>query len=408
MEAAVEGTDLAQRARMLDLLGQAVICTDPAGVVTYWNARAETLYGWTAEEAVGRPVSELTVAPVEQAAAAEVMQALMRGEPWTGAFTVRRKDGSTFTALVTDTALVDDAGEVTGILGVSSDLGQTLRPYLAHSQEAAIVTSREGIIYYASPSVQTVLGWHESALVARALLDYVHPEDRLLMHESIVSAAAGSPKAAEFRVRRGDESYLWVEARWMNMLGERSVGGLVCTLVDIEERRAALDRLKDLALTDALTGIANRSEMAARLEHAVARRDQRGALLFLDLDGFKAVNDNYGHAVGDRLLQEVAQRLQHAIRPEDTCGRWAGDEFLVLAETVAEPAEAAALVERVAAVIEQPLEIDGTVFRPQVSVGVALLAQAHSCEQALAVADQDMYRVKRRRSAVSERRRSIR
>lgn len=391
--------DTTYRARLLDALGQAVIATDAQGVVTYWNARAQELYGWTSAEAVGRQISELTVAPVGQPSAQAVMATLAAGHPWTGAFPVQRKDGSRFVALVTDTGLYDEHGDLEGVVGISVNLGETVRPYLVQASEAAVVHGVDGVVHYASPAVTAVFGWDDETLPGRDLSDLVHDDDAGLLRESIAAAAAGVqlPTTVEMRFCRPDGDYVWAEGRWTNLLADPSIRGLVAIFRDVHERHVTLDRMTDLALTDRLTGLPNRSVLVERLQHAVARRRQQGAVLFLDVDEFKAINDSLGHAAGDQVLKAVADRLSGAVRPEDTCGRWAGDEFLVVTESVETRAAAEALAARLREAAEQPLVLEGRTVEPRVSIGVGLLAEGRSADQVLRLADHAMYAVKRRR-----------
>src|SRR5512143_2533253 len=148
----------------LAALGQAVITTDLEGVVVYWNPAAQELYGWPAEEALGRNIATLSVPDVAQEVAADIMAALLEGVPWSGGFPVRRKDGSMFPALVTDSGIYQD-GNLVGIIGVSTNLGTALRPLLERSTDAALVLRSDAVVTYASPAVQQLFGWEAEPLV---------------------------------------------------------------------------------------------------------------------------------------------------------------------------------------------------------------------------------------------------
>src|SRR5436309_10487553 len=126
------------QARLLDTVGQAAIATDPAGVIIYWNRFAETLYGWTKEEALGRNVADVVVAPGTAGQAAEIMAALQRGQSWSGEFLVRRRDGTTFPARVTDAPVFDDQGALEAIIGVSTDISEQKR-----AEEALLEADRQ-------------------------------------------------------------------------------------------------------------------------------------------------------------------------------------------------------------------------------------------------------------------------
>ena len=182
-------------------------------------------------------------------------------------------------------------------------------------------------------------------------------------------------------------------------------GWLAVSAQDITERRRAEQDLRDLtaslaerAVRDPLTGLANRSLLEERLRGTLARDGRTGSstgLLFLDLDGFKAVNDRHGHAVGDAVLRAVAARLTAAVRPSDTVARLGGDEFVVLAEGTTEEA-LAPLVERLRASVVEPVRVGGLTVRVGVSVGVSLSTAGQAdAASLLADADRGMYEAKR-------------
>ncbi|GAB2682602.1 putative bifunctional diguanylate cyclase/phosphodiesterase [Thalassiella azotivora] len=170
---------------------------------------------------------------------------------------------------------------------------------------------------------------------------------------------------------------------------------LTAQLVDVTERRQADERLRELALHDALTGLPNRSLLADRVEqtlHLAQGGDTGGlALLFCDLDAFKDVNDATGHATGDRLLVEVARRFAAAVRPGDTVARLGGDEFVVLAPGVVDAEAADALARRLLGVLERPVVLDGRPYRVGVSIGIALATPASTVDSLLRESDLAMY-----------------
>jgi diguanylate cyclase (GGDEF)-like protein len=168
----------------------------------------------------------------------------------------------------------------------------------------------------------------------------------------------------------------------------------------LRSRAEASERMsQELATHDPLTGLGNRSKMIQRLEHAArARADQRKllALVFIDLDGFKAINDAHTHAAGDRVLQEVARRIQSIVRPHDTVVRWGGDEFLVLLEQLDDEAIGRQVAERITAVVADPVPFSGQELRVTASVGLAFAAAGQKLDPDALVrcADTAMYQVK--------------
>jgi PAS domain S-box-containing protein len=217
-------------AEQLAAIGQAVITTDPDGVIVYWNAAAERLYGWTAEEVVGRNVDEVTVPDVGKDVGAAIMSALRDGVPWTGGFPVRRKDGSTFPALVTDAGIYRE-GTVVGIVGVSTNLGSAIRPLLERSTDAALLLRHDAVVVYASPAVEMLFGWEHDALIGSSVVDLLHADDRSDLARLLddVVAHPGAHLPVEVRVR-AFQDWRWAEAAFTNLLDDPTVRGVVCNL----------------------------------------------------------------------------------------------------------------------------------------------------------------------------------
>ena len=178
------------QARLLDVVGQAVIVTDLVGIVQYWNQAAETLYGWSAAEALGRNVMLITPPEASAGQAEAIMEELRAGRKWSGEFPLQRRDGSTFPALVTDSPIVDEGGVLTGIIGISSDLSTLkhaqealgasearFRALSEHATDLVAVLTVDGIFTYASPSYLLVLGYAPQEVVGRRILTAVHPDD---------------------------------------------------------------------------------------------------------------------------------------------------------------------------------------------------------------------------------------
>lgn len=178
-------------------------------------------------------------------------------------------------------------------------------------------------------------------------------------------------------------------------------GPSVLVAADVTEERVRVEVLRHLAEHDELTGLRNRRQFAEFLDRAVARQrraDLLAAVVFVDVDDLKAVNDRHGHAAGDRLLVDVARRITGAVRPGDVVARWGGDEFVVLCEDLADAGEADAIAERIRRACRVRTH-DG--LGCSVSTGVALVAPASTTDELLRAADAAMYRTKRRRSPVA-------
>lgn len=237
-------------------------------------------------------------------------------------------------------------------------------------------------------------------------LEHIHPDDKSRVQTAIQECFAGSPfYAAEFRMHCKDGSWKWIFAR--GKLVSRDANGnpsrMICTHTDITERKQAEDRINELAFFDQLTGLPNRTLLLDRLKQAMiasSRSGSYGALLFLDLDNFKTLNDTLGHNVGDQLLKQVAQRLTTCVREGDTVARLGGDEFvLVLGGLSTVESEAAIgaemIAEKALSTFNQPYQLDNVAHHSTVSIGVTLFRGRHvSIDDLLKQADLAMYKSK--------------
>jgi PAS domain S-box-containing protein len=247
---------------LLGSLGQAVIATDVPGRVHYWNREAEKLYGWTADEALGREVDALIVPLLPRSLGDEIMETLRAGGQWSGGFTVHRKDGSAFAALVTDTGIYDLSGDLVGIIGVSADLGRALQPLLAQSSDAALILTAEGTIGFLSPAASRLFGWSDGAVIGTSLWQLIHPDDRVLAIEhyrNVIASSAPRPEL-ECRVLRQDGSWCWADVLLTNFLHDPAVRGVVCNLRDVSERLAARAE-RDALIEQLQTALTSRVEI---------------------------------------------------------------------------------------------------------------------------------------------------
>jgi diguanylate cyclase (GGDEF)-like protein/PAS domain S-box-containing protein len=273
-----------------------------------------------------------------------------------------------------------------------------LQALVEHSTDVVTVIGRDQLVTWQAPSLERVLGFQPEVLLGRRLSTIVHPDDVPLV-ERFLAAALERPGSrtinARFRHARG--GWRQVEAVADNRLDDPAVVGVVLNMRDITERKALEDELRHQAFHDALTGLANRPLFQDRLSHAVAlaRRQDRGfAVLFLDLDDFKTINDSLGHARGDDLLRAVADRISAILRPSDTAARLGGDEFAMLVEIGDEERDALAIARRILDAIALPVPIAGRELRVTASIGVAAWSGAASVEDLLRNADTAMYAAK--------------
>jgi diguanylate cyclase (GGDEF)-like protein/PAS domain S-box-containing protein len=279
-------------------------------------------------------------------------------------------------------------------------MAQDLQALTAESTDMSTVTTADGVYGYVSSASRRLFGWDPLELEGHREDEFVHPDDLPSYRAAWESAQA--PDAAfvmAFRFRRADGSYRWTEAtsRGVEAGGSRF---MVSTVRDITERQKSDVVLQRRATTDPLTGVANRNLLMDRLSQAV-RRQSRGsgvlAVLYLDLDRFKVINDSLGHRVGDTVLSVMAERVLRFIRGSDTLARMGGDEFVLVAEDVLDEQAVVELGNRIVEAGRQPFIVGNEEFVCTVSVGIAVTADSRcSPESLLQEADLAMYRAKDR------------
>ncbi len=230
----------------------------------------------------------------------------------------------------------------------------------------------------------------------------VHPDDLQALLMAIEEHLEGRSPGVEMehRIRRHDGSYLWVLCRALVVRGvDGTPARMVGSLTDVHDRKELEEQLRHAALYDGLTGLPNRTLFVDRLRLTMARASRRPgyqfAVLFLDLDGFKLVNDSLGHLLGDTLLSSVAERISSDLRPSDTASRFGGDEFAILLDDIVSPDNPVAVAERLQARLKRPFHIGGHEIVVTASIGIASSSTGYqSAEDVLRDADTAMYRAK--------------
>ncbi len=392
----------------------AILTIDAAGTLLFANRAAETLFGYAVAALIGQPVTSLLPDFQPHRPKAE------DGQPVRFGAAGRHADGRTLPLELTCGELVRDGKRLTTLfvrdLAERARADEALRNFVQIEEALRLSEKRyralfernlagvyrstlEGRILDCNESFARIFGYasREEVLQQAAWDFYLKPEDRqaalakLLERQSLTNY--------ELCLKRKDGSKVWV-LESENLLegpdGRLSV--IEGTTIDITERKRAEEQVKHLAFHDPLTNLPNRLLFSDRLTLAVAqahRHNQRLAVLFLDLDRFKVINDSLGHSVGDELLRQVAERIQEYVREGDTVARLGGDEFTLLVPGINAEEDAAKIAKKVCDAIHDPFWIDGRELFVTTSLGVAVYpSDGHDAETLVRNADSAMYRAK--------------
>lgn len=280
-------------------------------------------------------------------------------------------------------------------MGVGNDLSS--RSFHDSPIGAALLDSA-GRFLDVNVALTRILGRHKDDLIGRAHGEFTHQDDLprdVEMDERLLAGLEGHYQSDRRLLHRSGDT-VWARVTVSAMPAAEDPRGkrLLVYIEDITEVRRARDLLERKALYDGLTGLANRTLLMERLEHALDGRAINVACIFIDIDHFKAVNDSLGHDIGDEFLREVAHRIQGAVRSADTVARLGGDEFLVVAENVGGLDAAVATARGIAAAVSQPIVLAGHELLPSLSVGLAMAEPGLHAESLVRNADMAMYTAK--------------
>ncbi len=294
------------------------------------------------------------------------------------------------------TASVSRERAVTAELTLSE---RRFRSLVRNSSDVILILAHDGTITYQSEAVKRVLGYDPDARLGLSLFDIIHPDDLAAARATFreLHLDPTTTRTLEGRARHSDGSWRSIEVTARNLTSDPAVGGIVVNYRDITERKELERQLLHEVFHDPLTGLANRALFIDRVQHALARRGVKAlAVLFLDLDDFKTINDSLGHAAGDQVLTAVAERFRGALRPEDTISRLGGDEFAILLDPT-DPALVELVAERLVDALRSPFEVGGKQVHLAGSIGIAMSSpETQSADELLRNADVAMYTAKGR------------
>ena len=402
----------------IEQIDESVVLTDRDGVILYVNGAFERVTGFGKDEAVGKTPRILKSGQYGEKFYRDMWETILSGGSFHGTVVNRRKDGSLYYEEKTITPLLDQSGAITHFIATGTDvteskLAEKLVTDSAERLALSVRGSSDGLwdwdlasaMLHRSARWMDMLGYpaRETTGGPDDWFDSIHPEDVAELQTQIKAHLSGATPRLEHehRIRCSDGHYAWVLTR-----GEasRDADGKPVRLAglqtDITARKALEVQLTHDALHDPLTGLPNRTLFMDRLGLAcrrAMRSPERGfALMFIDLDKFKLINDRFGHAAGDALLRDVSKRLRECVRTCDTVSRFGGDEFAVLLDEVTTEQEAIAFAKRILAKMAEPYALEGKATRAFGSVGIALFREP--CEGPCGMmqdADLAMYRAKK-------------
>jgi diguanylate cyclase (GGDEF)-like protein/PAS domain S-box-containing protein len=388
---------------MVDASPEPTLVLDEDSRIHLHNASAEAIFGATSAELVGTPLATWLG---EQGDPAIAGTSSLRG---------RRRDGTNFPVELRLGSMPGEHGgrAVVTLRDLSRDRALEAAARAAREQaqatldsisDALIVVDPSGAVTAFNPAATALTGWIREDAIGRPLDDVVRlvdPESgdahRSVLHDAL---RQGRPQRLdgerELLRRDGEKRAVEESASPLRDAAGAAIGG-VLLLRDVSQAREQAQALTHMAQHDALTGLPNRVLFQDRLTQALATvpRGNRGAVLYIDLDKFKPINDTLGHPVGDKVLQEVAQRLRDCVRDDDTVSRQGGDEFVLLLQRLADPRDAARVAEKLIRSVQEPILHDGHELRVGASVGISLFPQdAREARILMKQADTALYHVK--------------
>ena len=399
-----------RQAQILDQIHESVITMDLAGYITSWNKGAEQLFGYRAEEAVGRNI--LFLYADESDDDLQFNDAFLERGGREMEVRRRRKSGEIFWASLSLSLMRDAEGEAVGLIGYLSDItdrlaaAEDLRLHASifeHSGEGILITDADERIVAVNKAFCHITGYLKEEVLGRSahMFDSVHQDEDFYRRMREEIRTSGSWRGEMLEMKKGGEVY----PKWASVGAMKNPEGRIShyfsIFSDISERKRAEERIHHLAYYDALTDLPNRSllnKLVTQTLAAAARSRAHGALLFIDLNRFKPINDTLGHEVGDRLLKQVGERFRATLRSEDLMARLGGDEFVAGLFNIAKREHAGIVAQKLLTALDEPFLIDGNELRLGACIGISIYPQdGDNAETLLRYADIAMYRAKQTR-----------
>jgi diguanylate cyclase (GGDEF)-like protein/PAS domain S-box-containing protein len=394
----------------LEAAANTIVITDYEGKIVWVNRAFTTMTGYSKEEVLGKNPRLLKSGELPDSFYATLWSTISSGKVWHGELVNRRKDGTTYTEEMTITPVTRDVGNPDNnyFVAIKQDVTDRKRAeeelYRAHQMLQTILNTIPQRVFWKDRNCTYVgcnrafatdaglnnpaeiIGKSDFDLVWSETAEVYRTDDKLVMEQG--SAKLGYEEIQD----RPDGGRVWLRTSKLPLSDrEGKVTGVIGTYEDITERKVAQERVQYLAYYDALTELPNRTLLQDRLTKALAsarRRKDKVALLFLDLDRFKDINDSLGHSVGDLVLKQVAERLKKWAREQDTAARVGGDEFLIVLTAVKEIADAAVAAERIMNAMTPEFVVEGRSLGISCSVGISIFPE-HGTDSETLIKDAD-------------------
>ncbi|PSN19187.1 hypothetical protein C7271_08595 [filamentous cyanobacterium CCP5] len=392
-----------------------ILRSRPDTTITFANPALCRALGVSLEDILGKKWGDFANAEdLEQ----EVFQKVADMNPENPRFFVEnrdtRADGQEGWTQWLNEAIFDEAGQLVEIQSVGRDITdlklaeqalrqseESLRLVTENMGDLVCLHAPDGRYLYVTPSSRALLGYGPEELIGQDPREYCHPDDRELMAQGgYGQALAGDRTSITYRIRTKSGEYIWLETLSQPIFDQQGqVIHLQSTSREVSDRIRIEQQLKHDSLHDRLTGLPNRALLIERLDLALKRTkrhpDGQFAVMFLDLDNFKLVNDSLGHLTGDQLLMAVAQILKKAIRATDLAARLGGDEFVLLLEDILWASEAVEVAERILQTLRSPIQLANHEIFTGTSIGIVIgNAQYANAEELIRDSDLAMYRAK--------------
>lgn len=399
--------ELRQQAQILQQINESVISMDLAGFITGWNTSAERLFGYSAEEAIGRNVLFLYADENEEDTSFEDVFLDRGGREME--VRRRKKNGEVFWASLQLSLLKDEAGQPNGLIGFLSDIterrnsAEQLRLHariFEQSEEAILITDAQERIIAVNPAFTRITGYEAAEAIGETPRKFRSGRhDAAFFKKMWAGLLESGYWQGEIWDRRKDGE---IYPKWLSIGSVPDASGVIThyfsIFSDITDRKRAEGRIHHLAYFDALTGLANRVQFNRLADQALSeskRKASFGALLFIDLNRFKPINDTLGHTVGDKVLQETANRFRACLRGADVVCRLGGDEFAVGLFEIASREHAANVAQKLLSAMDDPILVSGRELKLGAAIGISVYPDdGIDTETLLRQADIAMYRAK--------------